>query len=657
MKRAWVQLLAAGFMLSGFGWAQDQPAADPPDEPGQAVARISLVNGDVSVRRGDTSEPVAAANNAPLIANDHLLTAGGSRAEIQFDFANMLRLAQNTEVGIADLQANRFQVQLGLGTVTLSRVRDSNADVEVDTPNVSVRPMARGEYRITVREDGQSEITVRYGQAEVYTPSGTQQLTPGQTMLVRGDANSPQFQTVAAIPVDNWDRWNEDRDRKLDRTRAYQYVSPDVYGAEDLDSAGQWVNDPSYGYVWSPYGMSADWAPYRDGRWVWMDFYGWTWVSYEPWGWAPYHYGRWFWGPRYGWCWYPGGIHSHHFWRPALVAFFGFGHGGGVGFGFGNVGWVPLAPHELFHPWYGRGFHGRDFHENIRMVNNVNVYNTYRNARVPRGVTGIGAGDFGRGHRGYGITDGQIRNVGLVRGSLPVVPARESVRFSDRNVRTANLPRTQPRQFYSPRGTPQTNRISFEQQRQGMERSIRGNQGAAPGFQRSDAPGWRQAPGQTAPGSGGSWRTFGGAPTRTDSPRVNTPSAPNDRGGNWRTFGSRPGDPPTRIDRQPDSTYRGGGNTPRPSNESIRINRPIVRERSAPAPQYQRPTYQRSAPAPQVQRPTYSGGDRSYSRGGGGGNSSRSESRSSGGGGGSHSSGGGGGSRGGGGGSHSGSRR
>src|SRR5207248_2698328 len=109
------------------------------------------------------------------------------------------------------------------------------------------------------------------------------------------------------------------------------------------------------------------------------DFYGWTWVSYDPWGWAPYHYGRWF-HSGFGWAWYPGPIYGRHYWSPALVAFFGFGHGGGFGFGFGNVGWVPLAPFEPFHAWWGRGYgrgfgggFGRGFN-NTLIVNNFNIH-------------------------------------------------------------------------------------------------------------------------------------------------------------------------------------------------------------------------------------------------------------------------------------------
>src|ERR1043166_5291466 len=61
------------------------PAQDDPDDEKRGVARISLINGEVSVRRGDSGEWVAAAANAPLMAEDRLSTGPNSRAEVQFD--------------------------------------------------------------------------------------------------------------------------------------------------------------------------------------------------------------------------------------------------------------------------------------------------------------------------------------------------------------------------------------------------------------------------------------------------------------------------------------------------------------------------------------------------------------------------------------------
>jgi len=49
-------------------------ADDSEEGPGRGVARISLLNGDVSVKRGDSGDLVAAALNSPLVVQDRVLT-------------------------------------------------------------------------------------------------------------------------------------------------------------------------------------------------------------------------------------------------------------------------------------------------------------------------------------------------------------------------------------------------------------------------------------------------------------------------------------------------------------------------------------------------------------------------------------------------------
>jgi hypothetical protein len=101
------------------------------------------------------------------------------------------------------------------------------------------------------------------------------------------------------------------------------------YFYDDLASSGNWVQSPSYGWVWSPRSVASDWRPYRDGNWVWSD-QGWTWVSNESYGWATYHYGRWYDDPEFGWAWVPGND-----WAPAWVS---WQEGGDY------IGWAPLPP-------------------------------------------------------------------------------------------------------------------------------------------------------------------------------------------------------------------------------------------------------------------------------------------------------------------------
>ena len=444
-------------------------------------------------------------------------------------------------------------------------------------------------------------------------------------MQVRGDPSNPEFQIVAALGVDEWDRWNADRDRQLESAgnNVYnRYVSPDEYGAESLEGNGRWVPTPDYGNVWTP-NVAPGWAPYRDGRWAWDDYYGWSWVGYEPWGWAPYHYGRWFFNAGYGgWCWWPGPIHSRHYWAPAYVGFFGFGGSGfGVGFGYGNVGWVPLAPFEVFRPWWGRGYYGRNAFYGRTILNNANVYNTYRNARVMNGVTAVNSRDFSAGNfRNYTrVTSSDLRSAGMVQGRLGITPSGRSMHFSDRTV--ANVPRQSANQrFFTRNGPVSGDRASF-----GQQRSLGNAPGAAsrgsyrPGNAGPAAGGGRGSAMTPSGGNGGStWRRFGNPGMGSNGPAQRSigPGAQGGRsremqrggamqpngasGGSWSRFGSPGADPSGRSQFSSPNRDAGG---------RLQVSPPMVRERNGPqsaTPQYSRPGGGYNQPrynAPQNNRP------------------------------------------------------
>jgi len=681
MKRLLTPILVIAVAAAATLVGQNPPDQPPPGvqgtpqgepdgqyEQGRAVARISVLNGEVSVRRGDSGDVSAAALNAPLVANDSLLTSSSSRAEVQLDYSNMVRVAPNSEVRFAGLDVKAFQIQVAAGTVTFRVLRPGEAQAEIDTPSVAVHPMGPGVYRISVREDGTSEITVRSGAVEVYSPKGSEQITAGRTMLARGPATDPEFQIVNAVALDSWDRWSEDRDRYLERSHSYDHMSRDIYGGEDLDQYGQWTNDPNYGQVWQP-SEPAGWAPYQAGQWVWTDWYGWTWVSADPWGWAPYHYGRWFWGAR-GWCWWPGPVYSHYYWSPAYVGFFGWGGHVGFGFGFGGLGWVPLAPYEVFHPWWGRGFYGGYrggyFAGRTTIVNNVNVYNSYRNARVVGGVTGVNAGEFGRHVAGFQtLNRSQIEQGGLVHGVVPVAPTRASLQMSNRSV-SGSFPQSRAQNFASHMQSTRVERVPFEQQQRTMQQASRSNftNGAGNSGFGSTNNGWQRSGGSITPGNSGGngssgqahgWARFGepihgtGGASQSQATGGSVgggSSTPSNRG--WQQYeNSRPNSFGSQAPRTNFSQGAPSGGNGQP----VRISPPIVQQRT---PQYQAPSYQTprtySAPsyqAPRGNTPSYQAprSSPSYSapRGSGGGN---------GGGGGQRGGGGGGGHSGGGGGSH-----
>jgi len=624
MKRGILAILLTGAAMLP-AWAQQQQPDDG-DAPDHGVARISLVNGDVTVRRGDTGDLTSAAPNGPLLVNDLLATGPNSTAEIQFDGANMIRLGNSSEVRIGELEYGHYLVQIASGTTMFKVLRNSTADVEISTPTVSVRPTEQGSYRITVLPDGTTEITVRSGRADIFSPRGSESLSTGRTMEARGNPLDPEYMIVAAIPNDDWDRWNADRDRALDRAISSRYVPPDVSGAEDLDAYGQWQNDPSYGNVWVP-AVDPGWAPYRVGRWEYVDFYGWTWVSGDPWGWAPYHYGNWYMS-SYGWAWYPGAFGGRHYWRPALVSFFGWGGGGlSVGFGFGNVGWVPLAPFERYRPWYGRGYNG------TTIVNNVTVVNNFRNARFVNGrngITSVNANDFGRGRRidsnnFVRASNNDLVRAGSVQGRLPFSASRDGRRMSDRQVNQQTAPRLSDNTRFAPTrggGRSQSNGGSIGAATRGPQGPI--GQGPQGPFGQSPAPQGRPSnnvsnnavPSITGNGNnngnGGAWRRLEGNQngSRGVSPQPQAPQL--------RYY------PGPQQDRQPVVRQ----NAP-PQQQPVRISPPMVQRGPAPVmnrPEAQRGGFGTARPQGGESRGN-GGGNGGGNRGGGGGGNRGGESR------------------------------
>ncbi len=437
--------------------------AGQPDQSGPApgVARVSVINGNVSTQRGDNGDWVAATVNTPVAVGDRISTGPDGSAEIQLDSANVLRLSHNATAKIANISRENIQVQVGQGLVTYAVVRPGEANAEIDTPNSAVHPDGTGEYRIQVNSNDETNVIVREGSADITEPQGSTHVNAGQMISIQGTDN-PEYKTDSAPSEDAWDSWNMDRDHRITSAKSWKDTDPYYTGSEDLDTYGTWSEVPDYGPVWIPQ-QNPNWAPYSDGRWVWEPYYGWTWVSYEPWGWAPYHYGRWF---VYGgnWAWWPGPVVGYPgyypIWSPAYVSFFGWGGGGfGFGFGFGNVGWLPCGPGDWYHPWWGRwggrydtfrggrdGFRGGD-RDGFRPIGPrgdrsfSNVNEAFHNDRVRSGLVSMRSNQFGRDavHGGGRMSAASFRQASMVSGRMPISPSRQSYSASGRAANPASF--------------------------------------------------------------------------------------------------------------------------------------------------------------------------------------------------------------------------
>ena len=338
-------------------------AGDPPSR----AARISALTGQASLQLSGASDWSEAALNYTVTTGDRIYTGAGSRLELEIG-PMTARIGDNSDVTVTNLSDGFLQLGVEQGTLRLSVYRLPRGDsIEVDTPNGAVMVTTPGSYLIDIPDnDNFTVVSVDDGSVEVVGPGVDQIVRRGQAVQLSGTDN------IRAISVprpsrNSFDQWAADRDTRIGSAGCTRYMSRDIPGCADLDDNGQWESNAQYGTVWYPSRVSADWVPYRDGRWVWIEPWGWSWVADEPWGYAPFHYGRWAQvGPRWGWI--PGPIEVRPYYAPALVAFVG-GSGWSVGVSIGTQAWFPLGPREAYIPSY----HHDDAY--LRQVNIANVRN------------------------------------------------------------------------------------------------------------------------------------------------------------------------------------------------------------------------------------------------------------------------------------------
>jgi hypothetical protein len=431
--------LVAGIACLASAWAMAPAGAQVYPENGsedirQTVARLSFVSGDVSFARGDAPDEWQLADpNVPVTLGDRIWTAAG-RLELQVHGGHVVRIASDTDLTVLNLTEGTKQLSLAAGTGSFEVPRLGDDEIfEVDTPNAAITFERPGNYRIDVRTNGDTRLQVRRGRALVASAGGQVPLGAGDEIRIEG-VEAPRYDLVAIARPDDWDRWVEEREARYVNARSYQYVSRDVAGVVDLDQYGRWQQIPSYGWCWTPLSISVGWAPYRVGRWIWQDPWGWTWVSTEPWGWAPYHYGRWVvWGSR--WYWVPVAPRvAVVAYSPALVAFVGGGPGFSVSAGLTTdyVGWFPLAPRDPLIPWWGRPG------PTVSVTHVTYVNRTY--VTVVNQTTFVSSRTVTTNivHDSAIVT--RVERAPVVRGAIPVIPTQASIRVSTRSGAAARPP-------------------------------------------------------------------------------------------------------------------------------------------------------------------------------------------------------------------------
>ncbi len=298
------------------------------------AGRISFIQGFAQIQPAGSKEWQVASVNVPIRAGDRFWTAEDARMELQFKNGTILRLDYSTTLAVLNLDETAMQFHLSMGHLLFRSSRKPTKTIQVDLPDSSLVVQDKALFRVDITPEGGEEFGLFQGSMEIASAGSKARIRTGEMLtLENGSAEVTPLQ-----PADEWEQWNTNRDlTQSNAAVSAQYLPQElnVY-ANDLNNNGDWVNIPGYGYCWEPrVGIAVGWAPYRSGRWIWMNE-DWVWVSLESWGWAPYHYGRWVsYSDR--WCWVPP-VRGESHWGPGYVGWIHTPR---------YVGWVPLAPGEI----------------------------------------------------------------------------------------------------------------------------------------------------------------------------------------------------------------------------------------------------------------------------------------------------------------------
>ena len=347
MKRAafYIAATVAVVLLSGVPPSLAQEEEGPGGEvSAYAVARVKVLEGTVWVRPSGGRDWEEFTSNSPIPPRSRVSVPDGSEAELQFHGGQFVLLTSGTDLEVRDLQETKSAFRLRAGEIRFDLPPDDFAPVSVRVPGGALaRFPVPGRQWLTVTDSDETRLVVRRGEAVVDVEGDEHRVNAGQEAVIGRDVVVTQYRGGADESAGS---------PPPSEGEAPGDAPPAV--VNELSEYGEWVDVPTYGYVWRPR-VAVGWSPYVYGRWVWILPYGWTWVSYEPWGWYPYRCGYWLTDPVYGWIWSPYnafvsvdfvfGSHRyrHHnaFFRPSTVRFIREG---------GNVRWVPLRPGERYRP-------------------------------------------------------------------------------------------------------------------------------------------------------------------------------------------------------------------------------------------------------------------------------------------------------------------
>jgi hypothetical protein len=319
------------------------------------VGRIAHLQGKLLRYIDEEKDWVLTVKDSPFGLEDALYSGEDSSAEFIMPNGTWLRVGENTQIQLIALNADATTIDLASG---LSRFYNKSADtlIKVTTPFGYVVAPGGSAFDLYVGDESLEVIAIsgavdfiHYGSKAKY------QVRDRSSSIIAGEFET--YRGNGAVDAE-WDDWNAERDKVWDdRLRRSEYSAqflPEALREESyaLEDNGQWERvhyEGEYRDMWRPSRVDPDWRPFTTGRWT--VYYGDNcWIPDEDFGYVTHHYGSWVYVDSFrAWYWMPPvarfvvdtpGIFIGFGWFPGRV---GWIHSGP------SIGWVPLAPREVYY--------------------------------------------------------------------------------------------------------------------------------------------------------------------------------------------------------------------------------------------------------------------------------------------------------------------
>jgi FecR protein len=235
------------------------------------IARVSIVEGDVRVARGienkhkkDATWEKAEAD-LPLESGYSLVTGIDGRAEIEFEDASTMYLAENSVLQFNDLSTTagvpHTEVALLSGTATLHVrpyvVGEMFLLRTLTDSNLLTQYPQSTNLRITSYTDGMAVTPIGQQRAIGIGIAGMKEsLSPGQTLYFKDSRRIMMAGPFHAEDFSAWDQWVEtrytEREKELAAVLKDSGLATPVPGMAEMQGQGRFFACEPYGTCWEP---------------------------------------------------------------------------------------------------------------------------------------------------------------------------------------------------------------------------------------------------------------------------------------------------------------------------------------------------------------------------------------------------------------------